>query len=226
MRFVAICLSLLLTSNLCAEAQKQNSRATPIDFSDPGGIIHQLAPDDGPPSELVIDPSDKPRTIGLLRDAKREEAGWHKQLAIYFLICLNQDYKQNRDDLLRIWRSEGDEDTMGLIIRVYSLGHSELLSTILMAERHSDGALSEELGDFFGNELKTHPNEIIAGLSQLSIEDQSQICWSAGAGDGGGMADATLAQVLRNLAKIDSKVAARCAINVRRGGRDAEVSDQ
>jgi hypothetical protein len=226
MRFFAMCLSLLLIPIWCAEAQSQNRRATKIDFSDPSGIIHQLAPDDGAPTVLVVRPSDKPRVISLLNEAKRKESGWHRQLAIYFLMCLDQDYKQNRDDLLRIWRSGGDEDTMGLIIHLYKQGHSELLDTILKAGRHSDGALSEELGDFFGNELNTHPNQIVAGLSQFSFEDQAGICWMAGAGDGGGIARSTLVQVLGKLAKIEGKVAARCAANVRKGARDAAVSNQ
>jgi hypothetical protein len=115
---------------------------------------------------------------------------------------------------------------MGLIIYIYRQGHSELLNTILKAGLHSDGALSEEWGDFFGDELKAHPREIVAGLSQFSVKDQAEICWLAGAGDGGGMADGTLARVLSNLAKIDNNVAARCAANVRKGNRDAEVSNQ
>jgi hypothetical protein len=162
----------------------------------------------------------------MLLEAKRSETGWHKELAHYFLICLGQDYEQNRNALLRTWESTRDEDTMGLLILIYKQGHSEVLKTILKAALHSDGALSEELGDFFGNALRTQPRKIILAISDFSAQDQAAICSLAGSGGGGGMAPDTEARVLRNLATINGKVAARCALNIRDGNGEAGGANQ
>ena len=212
----------------CAVAQTQNAHPPlrHIDFSDPEGIIHQLAPEDFPPPVLSIRASERAETVRMLLQAKRSETGWHKQLALYFLICFGQDYEQNRNELLRTWEGTRDEDTMGLIIRMYHRGHSEVLNTILKAGPHSDGALSEELGDFFGSALGTQPRKIILAMSDFSVQDQTAICSLAGSGDCGGMAPDTETRVLRNLAKINGKVAARCALNVRKGNSEADAANQ
>jgi hypothetical protein len=221
-------LYLPLTLLWCAVAQTQNSHRPirHVDFSDPEGIIHQLAPENFPPPVLAIRASERARTIQMLLEAKRSETGWHRELAVYFLICLGQDYEQNRNALLRAWESTRDEDTMALIIRIYQQGHSELLKTIIKAAIHSDGALSEELGDFFGSALRTQPRKIILAISEFPVQDQAAICSLAGSGDGGGMAADTEARVLRNLATINGKVAARCALSVRNEGKGADATNQ
>jgi hypothetical protein len=153
---VIVSLPLILSLGFAAAQPNQAPRAR-IDFSDPNGVIHQLAPDDAAPADVAVDPADRLMVIRLLRKAKHDDVGWHKQLAIYLLIRLGQDGDRNTLDLIHIWRSEGDEDTMGLIILLYRHGRPELLKTILEAGPHSDAALAEELGNFFGEELQSHP---------------------------------------------------------------------
>jgi len=221
-------LSLLLLPSLgITHAQRTQTPGARIDFSDPNGIIHQLATDDGPPADITINPADRAKVIRLLSEAKRNETGWHKQLAIYFLICLNQNYDENVHGLLRIWRSSsGDEGTMSLIILIYKHGHHELLEPILEAGLHSDGALSEELGDFYGEELESRTQEFVAALSGLALKNRDAACWLAGAADGGGMAPKTEARVIHNLMVLKSPVADRCARGVRTGNGDAEASSR
>jgi len=227
-RFTASNLFLLLMLSLGMSHGQRSTPSSPrINFSDPNGIIHQLAPDDWPSAQFAIDPLDRAMVIRLLSEAKRVETGWHKQLAIYFLICLDQNYSENIRDLLRFWRSGvGDEDTMGLIILVYKHGHQELLEPILKAGQHSDGALSEELGDFYGDELTSHTRVFVSALSGFSPKDQDSICWLAGGADGGGMGAEAEARAVHNLMALKSAVSSRCARNVRKGNADAEASNQ
>jgi hypothetical protein len=219
-------LLLLLFSHGFARAQKTQSSIGRIDFTDPRGILHQLSPEDTVRPDLVLAPADKAETIRLLIEAKQNQTGWHRQLAIYYLAYLGQDQSQNVRNLLQIWRSAGNKDTMALIIQLYRRGHSELLVTILKAVERSDAALAEELGDFYGDQLSSHPRRFIAALSHLSVEAQKAICGRAGASGEEGTKPQVEGEILRRLAILNSPVAARCIVNVKKGFADAEIEDE
>jgi hypothetical protein len=159
-----------------------------------------------------------------------------KQLAIYLLATLGQDYQLNRDDLLRIWHGcvvkdfdHGcDENTGDMLIKLYGQGHRELLRPILAGCHYSDGALSEELYPFYTDQLEHSPKEFVSALASFRQNEQSDICIHVG-GDvceqtGGGPTNGsyprTMRTVLANLKENGGKVANRCSREVRKGYRD------
>jgi len=191
-----------------------------------GDILHELAPDDAPPASLKLKPTEKARAIRLLLAAKREESGWHKQLAIYLLATLGQDYERNRDALLRAWAKVGDDGTMALVIQLYEQGHEELLQPLLARYDGWNAATSEGLGTFYGDLMAKNPQDFLAVLATFPPRRQLYLCTSAGEADGGGMNPKTERRVLSNLKAIGGEVADRCASGVRAGNRSANEANQ
>jgi len=192
------------------------SRVTPV------GILAQLAPDDTPPRSLALKPAEKARAIRLLVSIKREETGWHQQLAIYLLATLGHDYERNRDDLLKVWSKDGDDGTMELLIRLYEQNHKELLPPLLARYDGWNAATSEGLGTFYSEQLEKNPRDFLAVLETFPPKRQLYLCTMAGGTDGGGMSHKSERKVLINLKEIGSNVANRCARGVRAGNQDAD----
>jgi hypothetical protein len=199
-------------------------------------IIDRLASGGVPPPDLKLRPTQKAEAIRLLKAAKRRDTGLRKQLAIYLLATLGQDYQLNRDDLLRIWNgcvvkdfnTGCDENTGDMLIKLYGQGHRELLRPILAGCHYSDGALSEELYPFYTDRLEHSPKEFVSFLASFPLNEQSDICIHVG-GDvceqtGGGPTNGTypdaLRTVLGNLKTTGDDVANRCSRAVRKGYRD------
>ncbi|MGA2219716.1 MAG: hypothetical protein ABSG51_16620 [Terracidiphilus sp.] len=206
------------------------SQTTPIlnkgaNPADPEGILIQLAPDDGPPPSLALKPAEKARAIRLLVAVKRDETGWHRQLAIYLLATLGYDYERNREELLRVWRKDGDDGTMGLLIGLYDQGHKEFLQPLLAGYNGMNAAASEGLGTFYSEQLEKNPRGFLAVLSTFSPRRQLVLCTVAGGTDGGGMGPKTEGRVLANLKEIGGEVAQRCARGVRVGNPAADKAN-
>jgi hypothetical protein len=97
-----------------------------------------------------------------------------------------------------------NEDTAGYLIELYKHGDRSLLRPLLDAGRHSDGALSESLGDFYSSVLTTRPRSFLSALSLRPRKQQSHLCWMAGETDGSGMSASTLRKVRRSLRSFSS----------------------
>ena len=201
-------------------ATDKNKGTNPVDSE---GILNQLAPDDAPPPSLALKPAERLRAIRLLVAVKRDETGWHWELAVYLLATLGQDYAHNRDELLGIWRRDGDDGTMELLIRLYEQGHKELLSPLLTGFDGNNVATSEGLGSFYGDLLEKNPRDFLAAITTLPLQKQRNLCYAAGQEDGGGMGPETERKVLANLKVIGGEVAERCTRSVRAGNLDADV---
>jgi hypothetical protein len=194
--------------------------------ADPCGILAQLAPDDVPPPSLHLKPTERARAIHLLLAVKRDEKGWHRELAIYLLASLDHEYEGNRDELLRVWRKEGDDSTMELVIGLYRQGHRELLPPLLALFDGWSTATSEGLGTFYSEELEKAPKDFITTLATFTPRRQLELCTAAGGTDGGGMGSGVEQKVLINLKAIGGEVAIRCARGVRAGNRDADAANR
>jgi hypothetical protein len=193
---------------------------------DPEGILRQLAPDDVPPHSLAMKPAARARAIRLLVAVKRDETGWHRQLAVYLLATLGYDYARNREELLRVWRKDSDDGTMELLIRLYEQGHKEFLLPLLRDFNGNNVATSEGLGWFYGDLLEKNPRDFLTALATFPNRKQMDLCYAAGAEDGGGMSPKTERKVLANLKEIGSDVAISCARSVRSGNQDADEASQ
>jgi hypothetical protein len=189
------------------------------------GILAQLAPDDAPPPSLKLDSAQRARAIPLLIAVKREEMGWRRELAAYLLATLGYEYAVNRDEILRVWREEGDDGNMGLLIDLYEQGHRELLHPLLARYDGWNAATTEGLGTFYGDELEKRPGEFLQALGAFSPARQLELCTAAGSTDGGGMGPEVERGVLANLKKTGTDVALRCARGVRKGNKDAAESN-
>jgi hypothetical protein len=107
------------------------------------------------------------------------------------------------------------------VVQLYERGHHEVLGALLAAGFRSDGALSEMLGDFYGEVLTKSPSRFIAEVRRLDAPTQKEVCWLAGSGDGGGMAG-DLDRARRGLKRIGDEVALRCLREVEEGNRASD----
>jgi len=207
---------------LCQTAIAQSDAINP---ADPSGILRQLAPNDTPPRSLTLKPSERTRAIRLLIAVKRDETGWHRQLAQYLLATLGYGYERNRDELLRVWRKDGDDGTMELMIGLFDQGHKELLQPLLARYDGWNAATSEGLGTFYSDQLVKNPRDFLTALAMFPRRRQLYLCTAAGGTDGSGMGPSAERRVLANLKKIGGEVASRCARGVRTGNRDADEAN-
>jgi len=190
--------------------------------ADPEGILRQLAPDDTPPPSLALKPAERARAVRLLVAVKRDETGWHRQLAVYLLATLGHEYERNIDELLRVWRRDGDDGTMELLTDLYGQGHKEVLRPLMTGFNGNNVATSEGLGTFYGDLLERNPKDFLAAIASLPLRKQRDLCDAAGEEDGGGMSPERERKVLASLKAIGGEVASRCARGVREGNQDAD----
>jgi hypothetical protein len=115
------------------------------------------------------------------------------------------------------------EEFVANVIDLYNRGDYSLLKPLLDAGLSSDGALSEELGDFYSNVLSRNPRRFLAAVRSHPVKQEAHLCWMAGVTDGGGMETQMLRNVRRSLRVISSRrddilssVARTCLANVNR----------
>lgn len=231
MRFSTYFLRLFLALGFVAGCTAVSGQTAPINHNRvspvyPEDILKQLAPDDVPPRSLALKPAEKARAIRLLVAVKRDETEWRKQMAICLLAMLGYDYERNRDELLKVWRRNGDDGTMAQLIRLYEQGHKELLQPLLARYDGWNASTSEGLGAFYGDQLEKNPQDFLAVLATFSPRRQLYLCTMAGAADGGGMNPKTERKVLVNLKDIGGDVANRCARGVRSGNQAGDQATQ
>jgi len=169
-----------------------------------------------------LKPAERARAIRLLVAVKRDETGWHRQLAVYLLATLGHDYQRNLDELLRVWHRDSDDGTMELLMRLYEQGHKELMQPLLAGYNGWNAATSEGLGTFYSGQLEKDPKDFLAVLATFPPHRQLSLCTAAGGTDGGRMGPERERKVLANLKAIGEEVATRCARGVREGSQDAD----
>ena len=232
MRFPIFPLELLIASlllslgGLMIYGQTVPGQNKEVNLVDHEGILNQLAPNDVFPHSLALKPAEKTLAIRLLVAVKRDETGWHRQLAVYLLASLGHDYESNREELLRVWRKDGDDETMELLIGLYDQGHKEFLKPLLAGYNGWNAAASEGLGTFYSEQLEMNPQVFLTALAIFPPRRQLYLCTAAGETDGGGMNSKAERKVLANLKKIGGDLANRCARGVREGNRSGEEADQ
>jgi hypothetical protein len=229
-KFIAIACT---SSCLIAISQTSSAKKPGTDQNSSADIINRLAPDGVAPSTLALAPAQKAQIIRSLTIAKQQETGPRRQMAMYLLATLGQDYQINRNSLLKIWQGCAvknhdlgcDENTGDMLIKLYKQGHKELLRPILAGSHYSDGALSEELYPFYVDRLDQNQQEFISALATFHPSEQSQICVQVGnevcEQSGGGPTDgsypALMQTLLTKLKKTDGEIANRCSRAIRQG---------
>lgn len=231
-----LAIAAFLLSGLAATAQTALTDRNADLSHDAGNIVSELAPLGVPPPKLTLGPQRKAHAIRLLMTAKRTETGWNRQIVLYLLATLGQDYARNRDELLDIWHEcvvgdfdhDCDENTADVLLKLFAQGHTELLRPLLAGCRHSDGALSEELYPFYSDQLTRNPTRFVSALDAFLPSEQKVICGDAGEAiceqSGGGPTKGNypkeMRTVLNNLAKTGGDTALRCSKSVRTGYKE------
>jgi hypothetical protein len=84
-----------------------------------------------------------------------------------------EPHNQNND---ADWEAE-------LLQRLIKKGHTDLLPELLRASEWSDGALSESLSDFFVDQLRTAPQDLVLQLSRQPSGVRRSVCRQIGYGE-------------------------------------------
>jgi hypothetical protein len=69
----------------------------------------------------------------------------------------------------------------------YNRGDHSVLKPLLAAGLSSDGALSQDLGVFYSGVISKSPRRFLSAIAWRPVKHQRDLCWMAGATDGGGM---------------------------------------
>lgn len=180
-------------------------------------IVTKLMPKGNGSGAIQLRGITKASAVKQLSAAQRGAAGKRAQAIAFLLAALDVEYSKNRDFLTASLRqcqstehADCDEDTAELLIRLYKLGHSDVLQPLVAAGVHSDGAMSELLGVFYGSVLKNHAGQFVQAAKRLSPSEQESVCELAASGDGGGIDPKVGSQIRRSLHAIGGTVAVRC----------------
>lgn len=134
---------------------------------------------------------------------------------IFGLSFVSAQIPKNRDAALRTFKAcirptrpatlDCSQEFVANVIAFYNRGDYSLLRPLLDAGPSSDGALSEELGDFYSKVLLKNPRRFLASVRLRPVKQQQQLCWMAGAVDGSGMEPQMLFSVRHSLRVISSR---------------------
>lgn len=174
----------------------------------------------------------KADAISKLEALRPITAGKRLQKLSFLLASLGSHYTTNRDYLVGVMRGcstrqpECDEDTADFLIGLYHGGHRDVLAPLLRAGLHSDGALSELLGPFYGEVLVTGPSDFLAALRQLTAPGQESVCTLAGGADGGGMEPNRFQQAKERLRRAGDRTALQCLGHLEKGNQQAAENNK
>jgi len=190
------------------------SRTTP----ETNDVVQKLMPDGTPPRIIRLSAAERTTAVKELEQAQRRATGMRSQDIAFLLAALDSDYPRNRAYLVAVLRgcdsrrinNNCDEHTAELLIRLDELGHHDVLQPLLAAGVHSDAAVSELLGTFYGRVLLEHTTEFLDAIRPFSASEQKTICYLAGSADGAGMASKDVSRARHDLKRIGDSVALRC----------------
>jgi hypothetical protein len=180
-------------------------------------IVTKLMPKGNRSGAIQLRGITKASAVKQLSAAQRRASGKRARAIAFLLAALDVAYSKNRDFLTASLRqcqstehADCDEDTAEFLIRLYELGHSDVLQPLVAAGVRSDGAMSELLGVFYGSVLKNHAGQFVQTAKRLSPAEQESVCELAAVGDGGGIDPKDGLEIHRSLHSIGGSVVVRC----------------
>ncbi len=110
-----------------------------------------------------------------------------------------------------------DETSVYKVARLYQQGDKSVLPKLMDVAPHSDGAISEALGDFFSDLLCTQPKTFLQAVATRPQAQQDKLILLTAAADGSGMGCKNLALLRQRLLTLSrqkneplAKLAKRC----------------
>ncbi len=113
-----------------------------------------------------------------------------KILAVLIIVMASSALGQkskliSHDDAMRTLKAcqerrlppECDENPIYEVIKRYERGDTSLLKPLLRTHEFSDGALAEELDEFYGRQLWHNTIRFLTALSQLPSRIQEEVCY-------------------------------------------------
>ncbi len=101
--------------------------------------------------------------------------------------------------------SECDEDVIFEAAKLYKRGDQSILQILMDIATHSDGALSEALGEIFSNLLCDEPMTFLKAVARRQQSEQSNLLFLAADGGGGGMGCESIASLRKKLKAISER---------------------
>jgi hypothetical protein len=208
---VAVSLSLLFKVERphTAAPSQPVSRTTSVTSDE---IIMVLMPNGVTADDTQLAKFNREEAINALKNAKRNALGPRAVGIVFLLAALHEDYLMNRTRLVNELgecnqlaypqKRECAYYISSYLMTLVRRGDTSLLPYLFSVADLADGAFSEELGIFYSDTLREHPQEFLLTLDAYSKESQQYICWSAEVEDGSGMSDERFLEVGQLLRKI------------------------
>jgi hypothetical protein len=88
------------------------------------------------------------------------------------------------------------------VVKLYKRGDHSVLRNLMDVAPNSDGALSEELGEFFSEILCDRPRDFLTAVLKRNIGEHENLLFLAAVADGGGMGCRNISSLRRSLIAI------------------------
>jgi hypothetical protein len=158
---------------------------------------------------------DRSEEIRALRGAQVDAKDWRALTIAALLAALGHDYEANRGRLLDALGRCSDrphaeaawckdfiaEHLMELCRR----GDTSLFQPIFDVSDKADGAYAQSLGAFYSDMLWEKPEQFIKALESRPRKERHEFCYRAGVGDGGGMNEGRLRDVMESLKRLSAR---------------------
>lgn len=211
----------------------QSDRSDTLSSNNSASIVASLFPD-GVADAKQLSHLRRDVAVRALESEQARATGPRASGITYLLAVLRHHYSVNRRKLVTTLQGcthrpvipGCDEDTAGYVIDLFDRGDRTLLPLLIDIGPHSDGALAEEMGPFYGETLWKQPRLFLLALARLAPKGQREVCWLAATGDGSGMSSEKMEHDIRhNLRRFSEGRGDRLASVARKclGGFEAGV---
>ncbi|MDT7541033.1 MAG: hypothetical protein QOE33_937 [Acidobacteriota bacterium] len=123
-------------------------------------------------------------------------------------------------------QNQCDEMSVDEVAELYKQGDKNVMTNLMDVAPHSDGALSESLGVFFGELICEKPRTFLAAVARRPRSERENLLFLASAGDGSGMPCRHLPVLRRRLKNIStnrsdklSSLARECLVQVNKNNK-------
>jgi hypothetical protein len=207
--------------------------------TDDDQIIRALLPNGNWADTKQLSRFQRADEIRALKKAQVGARDWRVVSLAYLLAILKYDYAANRKIVVDKYEScehqpyphaaECWDAVIEPIIGLFRRGDHTFLRPLLKIGVHSDGALSESLGDFYSSILWKQPRLFLGVLSGLPPKTQRVDAMLAATVDGGGMEPKMLRDVRVSLRSITAnsddplaRIARLCLTEVNKANSEAK----
>jgi len=199
----------------CAAQEQTKKQVSPLNPTEPPktpeGLLTFLLPDNSAYPERLKEVPRQDATNALIK-AQADARGPRADAIAFLLVILDADADANRERLFESLRTctrdpeSCDDRLLSYLGNLFDRGDKSVLDPLLEASRATDSALVEALGSTYDDLVSRDSRAVIATTSRRPLKDQRRICHMIATGDGTGLPDENVNEVISSLETMAREV--------------------